>query len=257
MRHATRRDVLGCPVDVISLDGVVELVRQAVVTQTPLRLVAINVDQAMKARRDPGFARLLWESDVAFADGVPIVWAASLLGIRVAGRVSGTDLVWRCASVSAETGSVVALVGAGPGVAERTARRMMEQVPGARVLAVPTPVPLGPAENQSVINALRHERAAMVLVALGAPRQERWVRDNLVASGAAVGIGVGSAFDILSGDQPRAPSWMQAHGLEWLYRLVREPRRLAPRYLIEDAPFLWHLAARLVRRLPGIGAYTR
>jgi exopolysaccharide biosynthesis WecB/TagA/CpsF family protein len=87
-----------------------------------------------------------------------------------------------------------------------------------------------------------------VLAALGAPRQERWVQSHLGASGANVGIGIGSAFDIISGRNPRAPGWMQALGLEWFYRMLQEPRRLGRRYLVDDSPFLILLPVEIVRR---------
>lgn len=242
MKPVDRRDVLGCPVDAVSFADAATAIHQAVLSRASLRLVAINVDQIMKARRDPEFARLLWEADLAFADGVPVVWAAALLGTPVAGRVSGTDLVWRCARISAETDRPMALVGARPGVAARAAHRLMQETPGSRVSAIPTPFPLGPAESLAIAAAIREQDAGIVLVALGAPRQERWIAEHLGASGAAVGVGVGSAFDIIAGDQPRAPRWMQASGLEWLHRTILDPRRLGRRYLIEDSPFFWHVA---------------
>jgi len=243
-----RADVLGCPVDALSFSETVEEIRRALRTRRSLRVVAINVDQVMKTRRDPAFAAVVRGGDVNFADGVPILWAAALLGRPLPGRVSGTDLVWECAHISAEDGSGVALVGGGPGVAEKAAARMRESFPGAQVFAIPTPVPLGPSESAVVVQRIRELGAAIVLVALGAPRQEDWVARYLPDSGAQVGIGVGSAFDIISGDQPRAPEWMRDHGLEWLHRLRLHPNRLARRYLVEDSPFVALVAVAAVRR---------
>jgi N-acetylglucosaminyldiphosphoundecaprenol N-acetyl-beta-D-mannosaminyltransferase len=101
-----------------------------------------------------------------------------------------------------------------------------------------------------MVDRIRSVRAGIVLVALGAPRQERWVQANLAACRAEVGIGIGSAFDIICGDQPRAPRWMCDHGLEWLHRMMLDPRRLGRRYLVEDSPFLLHLAVALLRSGP-------
>ena len=233
-----RVDVLGCPVDALSFSETVEEIRRALRTRRSLRVVAINVDQVMKTRRDPAFAAVVRGGDVNFADGVPILWAAALLGHPLPGRVSGTDLVWECARISAEDGSSVSLVGGGPGVAEKAAARVRESIPGARLFPIPTPIPLGPSVSEAVVQRLRELDTAIVLVALGAPRQENWVARYLADSGAQVGIGVGSAFDIISGNQPRAPRWMRDHGLEWLHRLRLDPRRLAHRYLVEDSPFV-------------------
>jgi N-acetylglucosaminyldiphosphoundecaprenol N-acetyl-beta-D-mannosaminyltransferase len=115
---------------------------------------------------------------------------------------------------------------------------MRETFPRAHVVPIPTPFPLEPAGSKAVVQAIRDVAAAIVLVALGAPRQEHWITRYLAGSGAWVGIGVGSAFDIISGGQPRAPRWMRDHGFEWLHRLRLNPRRLAYRYLVEDSPFV-------------------
>lgn len=248
VRPPERVDVLGLGFDAISFEGTVERIREALRSGTRLQIVPGNVDFVMKARRDPEFRRQLGEIDLVVADGVPIVWAASLLGTPLRSRVSGTELVRACASVSAELAAPVALVGAAPGIADRTAERMRLEAPGAELHPVPTPSPLDADATRQVVDEVRACGAKILLVALGAPRQERWVRDNVERTGALVGIGVGSAFDILSGDKPRAPQWMCDHGLEWAFRMVQDPRRLARRYLIEDSPFLGHLAIALTAR---------
>jgi N-acetylglucosaminyldiphosphoundecaprenol N-acetyl-beta-D-mannosaminyltransferase len=242
MMQGTRRiDVLGAPLDAVTFEQTVSLIEEAVNARGRLVIAAGNVDQVMKARRDPQFADLLRRADLVIADGVPLVWAATLLGNPVRGRVSGTDLVRRCAQVSARTGRAVALIGGRPGVAERAARVLEVQYSGARLDAIATPMPLTDDDSRAMASEIRSRGAAIVLVALGAPRQERWVQTYLDQTGAHVGMGVGSAFDILCGDQPRAPKWMCDHGLEWFYRMILDPRRLVRRYLIDDSPFIFHL----------------
>jgi N-acetylglucosaminyldiphosphoundecaprenol N-acetyl-beta-D-mannosaminyltransferase len=252
MKNIRRVDILGCPFDSIGFSDTVEHIREAVKTGSRLRIVTGNIDFVVKAIRDRSFAELLWSVDLIVADGVPIVWSASLLGTPVRGRVNGTDLVWKCAEVSADTGCKVALIGAKPGVAARAALNMMQRNPGAVVEAVLTPSPLGRSESLEVAARVRTLGAAIVLVALGAPKQERWVGEYLDACGSRVGIGVGSALDIISGDKPRAPGWMQTAGMEWFYRMLLEPGRLGRRYLIEDTPFLFHLARAVMRQKLGI-----
>ncbi len=243
-----RVDILGCPFDAISSADTVAAIRTAVKAGTRLQVVPGNVDFVMKARRDSLFAAELRRADLVVADGVPIVWAAALLGTPMRGRVSGTDLVWSCAQIARDTGRPIALVGGRPGVSDRAAAALRTRVPGAPLHPIPTPMNLDAAGNTFVVERIRHLGAAIVLVALGAPRQERWVQTYLDASGATVGIGIGSALDIICGDQPRAPRWMRDRGLEWLHRMALDPRRLGRRYLIEDSPFLFHLAAALLRR---------
>jgi N-acetylglucosaminyldiphosphoundecaprenol N-acetyl-beta-D-mannosaminyltransferase len=248
MESTTRVNILGCPFDAISFGETVQCIKRTILEGRQIQIVPGSVDFVMKAKRDATFKRELWRADLVVADGVPIVWAATLLGEPLCGRVSGTELVWRCAEISAELGCAVALIGAKPGVAPRAAQKMSERYPHAKLHAIPTPSPLGPEDNAELIETIKAMEAKIVLAALGAPRQERWVQSYLSACTASVGIGVGSAFDIICGDMPRAPRWMQDHGLEWLQRLLLEPRRLGRRYLIEDSPFIFHLACALVRQ---------
>jgi N-acetylglucosaminyldiphosphoundecaprenol N-acetyl-beta-D-mannosaminyltransferase len=253
MQHRYERiDLLGCPFDVISYDETVEQLRLALIRGERLQLVPANVDFVMKAWRDPVFAAELRRADLVVADGVVTVWAASLLGTPLRGRVSGTELVWSCAQLSQQLRCAVGLVGGMPGVAERAAKAMRQEFPRARLHAVPTPHPLDGEASQQVVEHLRSIDAGIVLVALGAPRQERWIQAHLPKCGAGVGIGIGSAFDIISGDRPRAPRLLRDHGLEWFHRMVLEPRRLARRYLVEDSPFLLYLAAEVARRRVGL-----
>ncbi len=257
MEGIRRIDVLGCPFDAISFDETLRVVHQSVVEGRRCRIAPGSVDTAMKARRAPDFARMIESSDLVIADGNFIVWAAALLGTPLRGRVSGTELTWQCAAVSAQTGRPLALIGAAPGIAERTAERMRQSFPRAQVQAIATPFPLDAAASEHVVEQIRSLRAGIVLAALGAPRQERWIQTYLEACGASVGIGIGSAFDILSGDKPRAPMWMQRLSLEWFYRMVLEPRRLGRRYLIEDMPFVFALLREAARRRAAAGRSAR
>jgi N-acetylglucosaminyldiphosphoundecaprenol N-acetyl-beta-D-mannosaminyltransferase len=248
MQAVKRVDILGCPFDAISFAETVATIRRAVLNKTRLRVVPGSIDFVMKARGNPAFAEELWRSDLVVADGKPIVWAARLLGDAICGRVSGTELVWKCAEISHQVGCAIALVGGAPGVAQRAAAKMQGRYPQATPHAIPTPFPLNSQNNATLVESIRATRASIVLVALGAPRQERWIQANLDPCGANVGIGVGSAFDIICGDKPRAPQWMQDAGLEWLHRLRFEPGRLGRRYLIEDSPFVFHLVVEVIRR---------
>ena len=248
MRGIERIDVLGCPFDAITFEEVAALIEQVISEGSRAQIVPGNVDFVMKARRDPEFKQLLQELDLIVADGVPITWAATLLRTPLRGRVSGTDLVWRCGAVSAKLRIPIALIGAAPGIAQRAADKILEGFPGAELHALPTPLQLTRSQNHALVKEIRSLNARIVLVALGAPRQERWIHENLEATGAAIGIGVGSAFDIISGKFPRAPRWMADNGLEWLHRLAQEPRRLGHRYVLEDSPFAFYLLKEVISR---------
>jgi len=243
-----RVDILGCPFDAISFEETMALIRDTVTSGQRRQFVPGSIDFVMKARRDPVFAEELWKADIVFADGMPIVWAASLLGTPIRGRVPGTDVVWECAQVSQQTGCGIAMIGGDFSLTKGAAEKMREAFPKAALHPLPTPFPLGEKENEELVRQIRALQPGIVLVALGAPRQERWVKRNLEACGANVGIGIGSAFDIISGSKPRAPRWMQDNGLEWFHRMMLEPRRLGKRYLIDDSPFLFYLTLEIVRR---------
>ena len=249
MTFIKRVNILGCPFDAISFAQTVETMRRAIRDGGRLQIVPGSVDFVVKAKKDATFASELWRADLVVADGVPITWAASLLQDPLRGRVSGTDLVWSCAELAADLDCSVAMIGAASDVSTRAAKKMKEVFPSASLHAIPTPFPLRKKENDRLVDQIKDVNAKIVLAALGAPRQERWVQANLERCGASVGIGVGSAFDIICGDKPRAPRWLQAMGLEWMQRMILEPKRLGRRYLIEDSPFLWHLAAELGRRI--------
>lgn len=250
-RMYARREILGCPVDAVSINEVVLEVRRALAQDVPLQIVPCNVDFVMKARHDVEFSRLLRSADLVIPDGMPVVWAASLLNTPLRGRVSGTDLVWECARVSAEERVAVALVGSLPGVADRASVELRRRHPGAELYSIPTPMRIGEEDSTRITEAIRNVRAKIVLVAFGAPRQEKWIQENLRRAHGIVGIGIGSAFDIISGDRPQAPNWLRDHGFEWFHRMRQEPRRLGRRYLIDDSPFLYHVALEILRRRGG------
>ena len=248
MNGFKRVNILGCPFDAISFSETEMEIRNAISAGETLQIVPGNIDMVIKTQSSSAFAQRLWKADLVIADGKPIVWSARLLGNPIRGRVSGTDLVWSCAALSAETGWAIALIGGMGDVAARAARVMKKRYPSASLHAIPTPMILTENCNVEIIREIKAVGTKIVLAALGAPRQEEWIASHLVESGSLVGIGVGSAFDIISGDKPRAPKWMQDCGLEWFHRMVQEPRRLGKRYLIDDSPFFYHLALAMLGR---------
>lgn len=242
-----RVNVLGCPFAAISFSETEDEIQRAIDDRRLLHIVTANIDMVMKARRNPSFASTLWSANLVVADGKPIDWAAALLGNPICGRVNGTNLVWSCAAMSMKNGWPIALIGGVGDVSARAALKLKERHPESVLYAIPTPTPLSEEQNALLLEQIKVTGAKIVLVALGAPLQEEWIATNLLESGAQVGIGVGSAFDMISGDRSRAPRWMQNSGFEWFYRMLQEPRRLGKRYLVEDSPFLYHLALTILR----------
>lgn len=244
--------VLGCPFDAVTFDEAADRIAEALSSGERLHVCVGNVDMVIKTGQIPDFCAIFNASGLVICDGVPVTWAATGLGTPLKGRVSGTDMVWECAAISERLDVGVAMIGAHYEITSEAAKIMQARHPGARLKAFPTPYPLTDAANEELLNAVREFDAGLVLVALGAPKQERWIRDHLDASGAHVGIGIGSAFDIISGTLPRAPRWMCDNGLEWLYRMFQDPRRLVKRYLVEDLPFVWRVAYAILRKRLGV-----
>ena len=230
-----------------ALEAIVDLVRrgQGGSVFTP------NVDHVVTAEDDADFRDAYDAVGLSLADGKPILWAASLLGTPVPEKVSGSDLIEPLLRLAGRSGWRVFLLGGAPGVADAAAERARRDF---RVQVVGTAAPFirldGTARDiEQGIEEVVAARPDLVLVAMGAPKQERWIHHNRERLGAAVGVGVGASLDFVIGRIPRAPQWISNAGLEWFYRLVREPRRLAHRYLVKDPRFLAILArtARLPR----------
>jgi N-acetylglucosaminyldiphosphoundecaprenol N-acetyl-beta-D-mannosaminyltransferase len=178
----------------------------------------------MRARDDAAFSDVLRHAALCLPDGIGIVWAARLRGVHLRERVAGSDLVPRLAEEAAHRGWRLFFLGAAPGVAETTARILAERCPGLQIAGCYAGSP-SPEKEAEIANRILRSRADLLFVAYGAPQQDLWLSRNLAASGAAVGIGVGGSFDFISGISHRAPRWVQHVGLEWLYRLIREPKR--------------------------------
>jgi N-acetylglucosaminyldiphosphoundecaprenol N-acetyl-beta-D-mannosaminyltransferase len=166
--------------------------------------------------------------------------AGRVLGHPIRDNVNGTDLFPRLCQALVGSGRKMYLLGGRPGVPEAVAKWVTTYFPGVRVCGVRDGY-FRPHEEAAVVQEIADSDADLLLVALGAPRQEQWIARHKNQLGCKVAIGVGGLFDFYSGRIPRAPYWMRKRGLEWVYRLWQEPRRLAKRYLIGNPLFLWRL----------------
>ncbi|MEQ8786674.1 MAG: WecB/TagA/CpsF family glycosyltransferase [Pirellulaceae bacterium] len=197
-------------------------------------VVTPNVDHAVMLRSDAALRAAYADADLVLADGWPVVLASRLLRRPLPERVPGSDLVPRlCGHATAQHPVTVFLLGAAPGVASRAAERIVAQWPRVQVVGTYSP-PLGfeksDAENEEILRRIAAVRPQLLVVGLGAPKQELWVhrhRDRLEAD---VALCVGATIDFLAGEKRRAPRWLQVLGLEWCHRMLSEPRRLVSRY---------------------------
>lgn len=206
-----------------------------------------NVDHIVLVETETAFREAYEAAQLSLVDGMPIVWASHLLGVPLAERISGSDLVLPLMKRAAERGWRVYLLGAGPGVAAEAAERIRRDHP-VDFVGIESPmvkVGQGVEANRAIVEKIRQAKPDLLFVALGSPKQEIWIHEIADQIRPTVAIGVGAAFDFIAGKVPRAPRWVSRAGLEWLYRLTREPKRLWRRYLLNDPKFL----AILVREL--------
>jgi len=242
-----RYDVVGTPISATNLDETV-----AAILDPPARglVVAIcTVHSVMTARRDPVVRRDLEAADIATPDGVPLTWALRLTHAPGQPQVDGYRVFLRTVEVGLGRGVGHFLYGATPETLDALRAELRRRYPGVRVAGAIAPPfrPLTEDERRAHLGAVRDSGASVVWVGLGMPKQERWMQD---ARGELPGIslvGIGAVFDWVAGNVPKAPEWMQRAGLEWTYRLMREPRRLWRRYLWNNPTYLALLAAQVAR----------
>ncbi|MEW9529024.1 WecB/TagA/CpsF family glycosyltransferase [Microbispora sp. NPDC049125] len=246
-----RVKVAGIRLDALTEAQVVDEVMTAIERGRGGHVVTPNVDICRAVSRNPSLRALVDGADLAVADGMPLVWTARLLGSPLPARVTGADLIWSLSGAAAARGLPIYLVGGRPGVADAARDALVARHPALVVAGVDAP-PYGfdtcPEAVARVRARLVAARPSLVFVGLGFPRQDRLIttlRDDLPG---AWFVGCGSAIAFAAGSVRRAPAWMGDHGLEWLFRLVSEPKRLARRYLVDDLPFALRLLATSLLR---------
>jgi N-acetylglucosaminyldiphosphoundecaprenol N-acetyl-beta-D-mannosaminyltransferase len=207
-----------------------------------------TVNNLIEGVDDPGYNALMEQADLVTPDGMPLVWGLRLLGVPDASRVYGPDLTPLVCEAAARRGIPVGFYGGQDDVLDNLAAALTARYPGLRIAYRWSPPfrPLTPEEEARVTGELVRSGARVLFVGLGSPKQERWMADHKDLP--LVMLGVGAAFDFLSGRKRQAPPVLQRLGLEWLFRLVHEPRRLWRRYLYRNPRFVALFAAQLLRQ---------
>jgi len=209
----------------MTMSSTLAWVAAAVAARTPRQMCTANPEFVMTAQRDEEFRRVLNAADVVLPDGVGLLWAARRQGARLPERVAGSDLIYQLAALAAQHHWRVYYLGAAEGVAAETAARLGARYPGLVVAGVFAGSPR-PEDEADLVARVQAARPDLLLVAYGAPAQDKWIARNMAALGVPVSLGVGGAFDFVAGVAVRAPVWVQRLGLEWLHRLARQPWRL-------------------------------
>jgi N-acetylglucosaminyldiphosphoundecaprenol N-acetyl-beta-D-mannosaminyltransferase len=212
-----------------------------------------NVDHVVTAEKNAEFAAAYEVSDVSLADGQWVVWAARMLGTPLPAKISGSDLTLPLARRLGAAGRSMYLLGGAKGAAAQAGQRLVREC-GVRIAGIDDGRVDLNAPDPALVRRIQAAKPDVVLVALGSPKQELWIHRNREALRPSVLLGVGATLDFLAGHVRRAPGWISKAGLEWLFRLGLEPRRLAHRYLVDDPRFL-EIVVR-TRRQPRNGRFT-
>jgi N-acetylglucosaminyldiphosphoundecaprenol N-acetyl-beta-D-mannosaminyltransferase len=216
--------ILGVRVDALTYAHLLVRIAAFIADGMPHQIATVNPEFVMEARRNPTFAAVLEQTDLCLADGVGLLWAARRMGQPLPERVTGSDGVPLIAQRAAERGWRLYLLGAGPGVAQRTGEILVGRYPGLRVVGAYAGSPAD-TDAPEIVARIRETHPDILFVAYGAPKQDIWIGKHREALGVPAMMGVGGSFDFIAGIQKRAPRWVQRVNLEWFYRLITQPWR--------------------------------
>ena len=249
-----RVNILGVGAMPLDLDRAVATLERWRAERRQEYVCVVSVHGLVVAQRDPAIRRALNHCGMATEDGTPLVWWSRLAGYPEARRVCGSDLLDELCAFGVPRKFRHYFYGASQEVLEKLVARLEKRHPGLCTVGYRSPPfrPATPAEDAADIAAINEAEPDFVWVGLGMPKQEKWMVEHLGKINATALIGVGAAFDFHAGTKPRAPVWMQHAGLEWLFRLMTEPRRLAHRYLIDNSLFIGHMLQQVtgLRKYP-------
>ncbi|MDY3926236.1 MAG: WecB/TagA/CpsF family glycosyltransferase [Anaerotignum sp.] len=216
--------VLGVPFDAVTMEQAVAKAKKMLAEEGQHFICTPNPEIVMEAQKDKELMNILHEADMVIPDGIGVVWASKYSEIRLKERVAGYDLTQNLMAELAATGETFYFFGGAPGVASTAARMMMKKYPGLKVVGVHNGY-FDEKEEKKIIQDIKTKSPSILLVGLGAPKQEKWIYDNIRLVRAKVAIGVGGSFDVMAGNVKRAPKIFQKLGLEWFYRLITQPTR--------------------------------
>jgi N-acetylglucosaminyldiphosphoundecaprenol N-acetyl-beta-D-mannosaminyltransferase len=227
-----RADILGVFVNAINMEDAVALIEHWIATRTPTYVCITGVHGVIESLRHPRLRKIHNDAGLVTPDGMPLVWMSRWLGFDRTRRVYGPDLMRTLSALSVSRGYRHFYYGGDHGVADRLKQTLTGAYSGLQVVGTLTPPfrPLSPEEDDAVIAQINAAKPDIVWVGLSTPKQEFWMAAHVGRLDAPVLIGVGAAFDFLAGIKKQAPRWMRRSGLEWLFRLLQEPRRLWRRY---------------------------
>lgn len=244
-----RIELLGCPMDVASMDETVAQIDQAIAANCFTQHVVVNVAKLVNMQTDVQLDASVRECDIINIDGMGVVLGARILGHNVPERVAGVDLFHELLAMSARRGYSVYLLGAQDEVVSETARRVQQLYPSLKLAGSHHGYFWD--EEQAMVDRIRESGAQLLFVAITSPKKENFINRWREQLGVTFVMGVGGTFDVVAGKVKRAPLWMQNYGLEWLYRVIQEPGRMWKRYLVTNSKFAWMLLKAKCKKMLG------
>lgn len=245
-RQRKTGQVLGVPIDVLTRVEAKDRLMEWARLQESAYVTICNVHVVVTASRDPGYRAVISGSDMATPDGAPVAWMLRRLGFRNQPRISGPDLMWTLCERCVQERMPVFFYGSTDATLSLLKQKLNGAFPYLKIAMESPPFrTLSGEEDAAAVDRINASGAGFVFIGLGCPKQERWMAEHRGKINAVM-IGVGAAFDFHAGTVRRAPAWMRNNGLEWLHRLVSEPRRLWKRYLVTNTLFLFGVVRQLI-----------
>ncbi len=217
--------MFGASIDRVDMAGALQRIRTFIESGGHHIVVTADASSIMIAKSDPGFLQIINSASLVTPDGAGLLWAAKRLAKPFIERVSGVDLVDKICEIASKEGLGVYFFGASPGTAGLAAENLKKKHPGMKIAGVRHGF-FKPEESAAIAREIAESGADVLFVALGIPKQEKWIAEHIGATGVHIAMGIGGSFDVLSGKIKRAPKWMQRCSLEWLYRLLRDPKKI-------------------------------
>ena len=229
-------------IDQVDNQKTIQKIEEFIISKKPHQIVTPDTLAILRSRKDPEYHAILQSADLVTPDGAGILWATTTLNYPLPERVTGIDVIHNLCQLATNKGYSLYLLGSYPGVARETALNLTKKYPGIKIAGtyhgyfsyedyqngkdIKSGNSVGNKKEEEIITEIKENKPDILLVGMGVPKQEKWINKNLEKLGVPVCIGVGGSFDVLSGRIPRAPLWMQKHGMEWVYRSIKQPNRI-------------------------------
>jgi N-acetylglucosaminyldiphosphoundecaprenol N-acetyl-beta-D-mannosaminyltransferase len=236
-----RVNFLSCPIDLLSIDEIFEKINDSISGKSKIRVEGVNVAKLVQSSKDIGLSEALQDAELVHVDGFGIELGMRLSGMPLKNRIAGIDLMLKICEFSVLSDSGIYLLGASQNVLEGVKEKLLEKIPGIKISGSGNGYFL-PEQEPRVVADIQNSQAKILFIGMSSPKKELFIQNYWAElKNIQIAMGVGGSFDVISGRLKRAPKWMQNSGLEWVFRLIQEPRRLFARYALTNTQYLFLL----------------